>query len=1205
MKKIYLILVFIVSTIAHSQTNGISYQALILNPNAQKMPGINPANTALVNQSVCLQFSIEDEAQQLEYKETISAVTDEMGMVNLVIGLGNQTGGYAINFKSVNWISGLKKLKVGVNTTGNCSSFMEVSDQVFNAVPFAFSAQTVSGIVGIENGGTNASNIVDAKINLILNNVDNTRDIDKPISNATQSVLDLKEVLLNKSTNVIVDGSSDVKYPTVKALKTYVDNQFSNGVVVDADATNKGKIQLSGDLAGTAALPKVPGLLLKANIDSPTFTGTVTGINKAMVGLSNVENTADVDKSVSTATLTALNLKANIDSPAFTGTVTGIDKEMVGLSNVENTADADKSVSNATQTAINLKANIDSPTFTGTVTGIDKGMVGLSNVENTADADKLISTATQTALNLKANINSPSFTGTVTGIDKVMVGLSNVENTADADKLISTATQTALNLKANINSPTFTGTVTGINKAMVGLSNVENTADADKSVSTATQTALNLKANIDSPTFTGTVTGIDKAMVGLSNVENTADADKSVSNATQTALNLKANIDSPSFTGTVTGIDKAMVGLYNVENTADADKSVSTATQTALNLKSNIDSPAFTGTVTGINKAMVGLANVENTADADKSVSTATLTALNLKANIDSPAFTGTVTGIDKAMVGLANVENTADADKSVSTATQTALNLKANIDSPTFTGTVTGIDKAMVGLSNVENTADADKSVSTATQTALNLKANIDSPSFTGTPNLPATTIAATQSAGNNSTAIATTAFVGDALNTAINGNFVDIISDQTIAGTKTFSNSIQIQDQLRFLNTSGAVKWELYSSGDDISFSQSGVDFNQFMVKSNGEVSSRGSMTVNESGVTGKGLILSDDGDFVDMNDGYGTLRFSSGVKVTDANKGGATVITLGANGRIEATNQIVAGEVTYTNIDGTVGQVLATDGSGITYWMTPTVPTNNDFVDLTTAQTILGVKSFDKDMVVNGITVGRGNFNENSNTAIGLGALQNNAGYANTAVGRAALPENVDGNGNTAYGYLSLGNNVSGNNNVAIGSQALLLNTNGSENTVIGHNADVSVDGISNSIAIGSEAIVTTSNTIQLGNSNIENVKTTGTLTSGAITYTNTDGTTGQVLSTNGTGTTVWVNAAHDITDASEEILSTLSQTTFTLAQIPSTKSKVKMYVNGIRISNTAYSVTNDVLTYIPANNGNAILSDTDRIQFDYFY
>ncbi|MCK8142446.1 hypothetical protein MW871_11135 [Flavobacterium sp. I-SCBP12n] len=1159
MKKIYLILVFIVSTIAHSQTNGISYQALILNPNAQKMPGINPPNTALINQSVCLQFSIEDETQQLEYKETISAVTDEMGMVNLVIGLGNQTGGYAINFKAVNWISGLKKLKVGVNITGNCSSFMEVSDQVFNAVPFAFSAQTVSGIVGIENGGTNASNIVDAKINLILNNVDNTRDFDKPISNATQSVLDLKEVLLNKSTNVIVDGSSDVKYPTVKALKTYVDNQFSNGVVVDADATNKGKIQLSGDLAGTASLPKVPGLLLKANINSPAFTGTVTGINKAMVGLSNVENTADADKLISTATQTALNLKANIDSPAFTGTITGIDKAMVGLSNVENTADADKSVSTATQTALNLKANIDSPTFTGTVTGIDK----------------------------------------------VMVGLSNVENTADADKLISTATQTALNLKANINSPTFTGTVTGINKAMVGLSNVENTADADKSVSTATQTALNLKANIDSPTFTGTVTGINKAMVGLSNVENTADVDKLVSLPTQTALNLKANINSPAFTGTVTGIDKAMVGLTNVENTADADKSVSNATQTALNLKANIDSPAFTGTVTGIDKAMVGLSNVENTADADKSVSTATQTVLNLKANIDSPTFTGTVTGIDKAMVGLSNVENTADADKSVSTATQTVLNLKANIDSPSFTGTVTGIDKAMVGLSNVENTADADKSVSTATQTALNLKANIDSPSFTGTPNLPATTIAATQSAGNNSTAIATTAFVGDALNTAINGNFVDIISDQTIAGTKTFSNSIQIQDQLRFLNSSGAVKWELYSSGDDISFSQSGVDFNQFMVKSNGEVSSRGSMTVNESGVTGKGLILSDDGDFVDMNDGYGTLRFSSGVKVTDANKGGATVITLGANGRIEATNQIVAGEVTYTNIDGTIGQVLATDGSGITYWMTPTVPTNNDFVDLTTAQTILGVKSFDKDMVVNGITIGRGNFNENSNTAIGLGALQNNAGYANTAVGRAALPANADGNGNTAYGYLSLGNNVSGNNNVAIGSQALLLNTNGSENTVIGHNADVSVDGISNSIAIGFEAIVTTSNTIQLGNSNIENVKTTGTLTSGAITYTNTDGTTGQVLSTNGAGTTVWVNAAHEITDASEEILSTLSQTTFTLSQIPSTKSKVKMYVNGIRISNTAYSVTNDVLTYIPANNGNAILSDTDRIQFDYFY
>ena len=44
---------------------------------------------------------------------------------------------------------------------------------------------------------------------------------------------------------------------------------------------------------------------------------------------------------------------------------------------------------------------------------------------------------------------------------------------------------------------------------------------------------------------------------------------------------------------------------------------------------------------------------------------------------------------------------------------------------------------------------------------TAIATKADLASPTFTGTPTLPTGTIATTQSAGNNTTAIATTAFV------------------------------------------------------------------------------------------------------------------------------------------------------------------------------------------------------------------------------------------------------------------------------------------------------------------------------------------------------------------------------------------------------------------------------------------------------------
>jgi hypothetical protein len=45
----------------------------------------------------------------------------------------------------------------------------------------------------------------------------------KDIVDYTSEQIDLAEVLTNKSTNVTADGSSDTKYPSVKAVKDYVD----------------------------------------------------------------------------------------------------------------------------------------------------------------------------------------------------------------------------------------------------------------------------------------------------------------------------------------------------------------------------------------------------------------------------------------------------------------------------------------------------------------------------------------------------------------------------------------------------------------------------------------------------------------------------------------------------------------------------------------------------------------------------------------------------------------------------------------------------------------------------------------------------------------------------------------------------------------------------------------------------------------------
>ncbi len=446
----------------------------------------------------------------------------------------------------------------------------------------------------------------------------------------------------------------------------------------------------------------------KAPLANPTFTGTVSGINSAMVGLGNVNNTSDANKPVSTAQQTALNLKADLASPALTGVPTA------------PTASAGTSTTQVATTAFVSGAVSDLvASAPGALNTLNELAVALGNDEN-------FSTSVANSIATKAPIESPTFTGTVSGVTKSMVGLGNVDNTSDASKPVSTATQTALNLKVNtsdvaelaqdaVNTAIIAGT--GLDKAYDDVANTI-TLDIDSTVATLTGTQTLTNKTITSPL------GLVKADVGLANVDNTTDAAKPVSTATQTALDLKANLAGPTFTGTVSGITKSMVGLGNVDNTTDAAKPVSTATQTALDLKAPLASPALSGVPT----APTAAANTNTT-----QIATTAYVQTEIADLIASAP--GALDTLDELAAALGD-------DANYAATITTALAAKAPLISPTFTGTVSGVTKSMVGLGNVDNTTDAGKPVSTATQTALDLKAPLASPTFTGTVTLPTGTV-------------------------------------------------------------------------------------------------------------------------------------------------------------------------------------------------------------------------------------------------------------------------------------------------------------------------------------------------------------------------------------------------------------------------------------------------------------------------------
>ena len=140
---------------------------------------------------------------------------------------------------------------------------------ITDAKIISLSASKLTGVVAIANGGTGASTIATAKTNLALNNVDNTTDLNKPISTLTVAALNIKENTANKSTTITL-GTSDVLFPTQNAVKTYVDAAIATTAIADGSITD-------AKIASVSAA-KLTGILTVAK--GGTGVGTITGIVK-------------------------------------------------------------------------------------------------------------------------------------------------------------------------------------------------------------------------------------------------------------------------------------------------------------------------------------------------------------------------------------------------------------------------------------------------------------------------------------------------------------------------------------------------------------------------------------------------------------------------------------------------------------------------------------------------------------------------------------------------------------------------------------------------------------------------------------------------------------------------------------------------------------------------------------------------------------
>jgi hypothetical protein len=186
MKRNYTLLLFLLATVSIlAQTpEKMSYQLVLR----------DASNTLLTNQQVGIQISILQTTNtgSAVYIETQTATTNINGLVSLEIG----TGASSDNFSAIDWSAGPFFIKTATDASGG-SNYSIIGTSQLMSVPYALYAKTAGND-------------------------------------------ELKENTANKSTNIAADAASDVKFPSVKSVKTYVDaNEIAS---TTSDATLQGYI---------------------------------------------------------------------------------------------------------------------------------------------------------------------------------------------------------------------------------------------------------------------------------------------------------------------------------------------------------------------------------------------------------------------------------------------------------------------------------------------------------------------------------------------------------------------------------------------------------------------------------------------------------------------------------------------------------------------------------------------------------------------------------------------------------------------------------------------------------------------------------------------------------------------------------------------------------------------------------------------------